>query len=96
MPDKLKRVDVPRGTSGGRWLVSAGVSLLMMADYIFHNRREVPALIVKARKPAVSTAHTFEMPEPLPRPTARRSLGPGSIPSRARRVRRASHATSPS
>lgn len=46
----------------------------MMADYIFHNRREIPALIVKARKPAVSRAHTFEMPEPLPRPIAQPSL----------------------
>ena len=50
--------------SAGRFLMSAGISLLMMADYIFHNRREIPALIVKAPKPTAPTTHVFALPEP--------------------------------
>jgi hypothetical protein len=75
MAEKPERVDLQRGKSGGRRLVSVGISLLMMMDYIFHNRREIPVLIVKARKPAVSRTHTFEMPEPLPPSSVARPSG---------------------
>jgi hypothetical protein len=42
--------------------VTVGVSLFMMADHIFHNRRGLPALIVKA---PTATVPLFELPEPL-------------------------------
>lgn len=51
-----------RSRSPGRLFVTVGVSLFMMADHIFHNRRGLPALIVKAPPANVPL---FELPEPL-------------------------------
>lgn len=54
-----------RSRSPGRLFVTVGVSLFLMADHIFRNRRGLPALIVKA---PTSTAPRFQLPEPLAPP----------------------------
>ena len=64
-----------RSRSPGRLIVTAGVSLFLMADHIFHNRRGLPALVVKAPE-AATTRRTFALPEPLFNQVFRRRARP--------------------
>lgn len=50
---------------GGRFFVAVGVSVFMLADYIFHARREVPALVIQRRESTARSTRTFGMPDPL-------------------------------